>query len=63
MLQLSGRSFVCSVYAAVSRQITELSERLTADVTTVRSLLCVYTADDASDYRGGENVLPQTSQP
>ena len=44
MLQLSGRSFVCSVYVAVSRQITELSERLTTDVTTVRSLLCVYTA-------------------
>ena len=41
---LCGRSFVCTVCAAVIRQITELSERLTADVTDVRSLICMYTA-------------------
>ena len=35
------RSLVC-VYTAVSRQMTESSERLATDVTAVRPLICVY---------------------
>ena len=37
------RSLTC-VYAAVTRQITELSERLATHGTAVRPLICVYTA-------------------
>ena len=43
------RSLIC-VYVAVTRQITELSERLTTDVTAVRSLICV-CGGDASECR------------
>ena len=56
MLQLSGRSFVRTVCAAVSRQINELSERLTADVTAVRSLICVYTAVSRQTTEVGERL-------